>query len=119
MLICGGPEEGEQRGGGQWCIEGGSVCVFWGGLLWILLWTFFFLWSLVVYLCIAWMLCGAPLSSPNRRQLAGRETQMRTGSDGMYVSNRRRAMWVGCRHVCVQLFCFRISGDLICGPGPG
>lgn len=107
MLICGGPEEGEQRGGGGAVVyrRRECMCVL-GGLLWILLWTFFFLWSLVVYLCIGWMLCGAPLSSPNWRQRAGRETQMRTGSDGMYVSERRRAMWVGCRHVCVQLFCF-------------
>lgn len=75
--------EAQRRGSGG---SGGAVayrgrefmCVLGGAPLDSSL-DFFFLWSLVVYLCIAWMLCVAPLSSPNWRQLAGRETQMRTG----------------------------------------
>lgn len=107
MLICGGPEEG---GAGQWCIQGGSLCVYVLGrgeapLDSSLESFFFFFWfvsqSPVVYLRGArlWMLYGARLSTLNCCQ----QMQMRRDSDGMYMSERWRAMWVGCRHVCATV----------------
>lgn len=106
MLICGGPEEGAA---GQRCIQGGSLCVYVLGRgeapLDSSLESFFWGFdspSPVVYLQ-APHLCGlyaAPLSSLNRCQ----QTQMRTDSDGMYVSDGGVPCgWVAHTRVCATV----------------